>query len=178
MTTADCSPTLMTWRLAELAQQQDLSSKSDKAIGKAAKKYGYDASAFENAMTQAGSKYKLDPNLLVGLASRESSLNPFQKNGGLFQIQDPASYGLSASDIYSFQAQIPAAAKTLSGNIQSFGGNIDLGIASWTLGSGGTRHLFSSGGMDSVRSAWLDRNHHDYGQVGPNYIDVIEAFAH
>jgi hypothetical protein len=48
-----------------LAQQQSLSSKSDKAIDKAAKKYGYDASAFENAMTQSGSKYKLDPNLLV-----------------------------------------------------------------------------------------------------------------
>jgi hypothetical protein len=80
--------------------------------------------------------------------------------------------------VYSFQAQIPAAAKTLSSNIQAFGGNTDLGIASWTLGLGGTRKLFSGGGMNSVRNAWLDRNHHDYGQVGSNYIDVIEAFAH
>ena len=160
------------------AQQQGLSSKSDKAIDKAANKYGYDASTFKNAMTQAGNKYKLDPNLLVGLGMRESSLNPFAMNGGLFQIQDPTSYGLSTSDIYRFQAQIPAAAKVLSGEIQSFGGNVDLGIASWTLGVGETRHLFTSGGMNSVRSAWLDRNHHDYGQVGPNYIDVIQAFAH
>ena len=56
------------------------------------------------------------------------------------------------------------------------GGNVDLGIASWTLGVGGTRHLFSTGGMQAVRSAWLDRNHHDYGQVGPNYVDLIKGF--
>src|SRR3954454_8068085 len=31
---------------------------------------------------------------------------------------------------------------------------------------GGTQRLFSTGGMQSVRSAWLDRNHHDYGTVG------------
>ena len=157
---------------------QGLSSKSHNAIRNAAEEYAYNAAKFEYAITQASTRYTLNPNLLVGLAARESSLDPYKPNGGLFQIQDPSSYGLSAGELYSFQAQIPAAAKVLSSRIQSFGGSIDLGIASWTLGLGGARTLFSSGGMDSVRNAWLDRDHHDYGQVGPNYVDSIKAFAH
>ena len=89
-------------------------------------------------MTQAGNKYKLDPNLLVGLGMRESSLNPSQSNGGLFQIQDPKAYGIDPKDIGNFGVQIPAAAANLSGNISHFYGNVDLGIAAWMLGRGGT----------------------------------------
>jgi hypothetical protein len=127
-------PVAQTTQTGQTAQQQGLSSKSDKAIDKAAKKYGYDASTFKDAMTQAGNKYKLDPNLLVGLGMRESSLNPSQSNGGLFQIQDPKAYGIDPKDIGIFEVQIPAAAANLSGNISHFNGNIDLGIAAWTLG--------------------------------------------
>ena len=156
-------------------QQQGLSSKSGKAIDKASKKYGYDASAFKAAMTQAGSKYKLNPNLLVGLGMRESSLNPSQSNGGLFQIQDPKAYGIDPKDIGNFEVQIPAAAAFLSGNISHFNGNVDLGVAAWTLGRGGTSHFFNEGGMPAVRGALLSAKHPDYGTVG-GYIDFITSF--
>jgi RHS repeat-associated protein len=163
-----------TWR-SQKAQQQGLSSKSGKAIDKASKKYGYDASAFKAAMTQAGSKYKLNPNLLVGLGMRESSLNPSQSNGGLFQIQDPKAYGIDPKDLGNFEVQIPAAAAFLSGNISHFNGNIDLGVAAWTLGRGGTSHFFNEGGMPAVRGALLSAKHPDYGTVG-GYIDFITSF--
>ena len=159
----------------DTAQQQGLSSKSGKAIDKASKKYGYDASAFKAAMTQAGSKYKLNPNLLVGLGMRESSLNPSQSNGGLFQIQDPKAYGIDPKDIGNFEVQIPAAAAFLSGNISHFNGNVDLGVAAWTLGRGGTSHFFNEGGMPAVRGALLSAKHPDYGTVG-GYVDFITSF--
>lgn len=157
-------------------QQNGLSAKSHEAIGTASATFHYDVSAFIAALLAAGSKYKIDPNLLEGLGYPESSLNPSAKNGGLLQIQDPKAYGIAPGNIGSFGVQIPAAARVLSDNIGAFHGNVDLGIASWTLGVGGTRHLFSSGAMQAVRSAWLDRNHHDYGQVGPNYVDLIKGF--
>ncbi|QMV20115.1 hypothetical protein GOB94_16605 [Granulicella sp. 5B5] len=163
------------WQMSLMAQQQGLSSKSGKAIDKAAKKYGYDASVFKAAMTQAGSQYKLNPNLLVGLGMRESSLNPSQPNGGLFQIQDPKAYGIDPKDIGNFEVQIPAAAAFLSGNISHFNGNVDLGVAAWTLGRGGTSHFFNEGGMPAVRGALLSAKHPDYGTVG-GYIDFITSF--
>jgi len=160
------------------AQQQGLTTQSQNAIGSAAAKYHYDAKTFTAALLGAAGKNGVDPNILVGLGYRESSLNPSAKNGGLFQIQDPSAYGIKPGDIGSFAAQLPAAANVLSSNIKAFHGNVDLGIASWTLGVGGTRHLFSTGGMQAVRSAWLDRNHHDYGTVGPDYVDIIDKFEH
>ena len=160
------------------AQQQGLTTQSQNAIGSAAAKYHYDAKTFTSALLAAAGKNGVDPNILVGLGYRESSLNPSAKNGGLFQIQDPSAYGIKPGDIGSFAAQLPAAAGVLSNNIKAFHGNVDLGIASWTLGVGGTRHLFSTGGMQAVRSAWLDRNHHDYGTVGPDYVDIIDKFEH
>ena len=115
----------------------------------------------------------------MGLAFRESSLNPYAEHGGLFQIQDPSAYGIASEDIGKFDVQLPAAAKALASNIKSFNGMVDPGIASWTLGVGETRRLLSSsGGMDAVRNAWLDRQHHDYGQVGPDYVDIIGKFEH
>ncbi len=157
-------------------EQYGLTIMSKNAIGVAAARYHYDASAFIASLLAAGAANEIDPNILVGLGFRESRLNPSDKHGGLFQIQYPKDYGIAPGDIGKFEVQIPSAAKALSGNIRAFHGNVDLGIASWTLGVSGTQHLFSSGGMQAVRNAWLDRTHHDYGQVGPQYIDLIKQF--
>ncbi|MGH9615678.1 MAG: hypothetical protein ACRD28_02970, partial [Acidobacteriaceae bacterium] len=157
---------------------QSLSTMSLQAIEKAANYYHYDVTDFENTMTGSGARNGIDPNMLVGLAYKESSLDPFSTNGGLFQIQPSRAkdLGIAAGGIANFHVQIPKVAAALSSAISTLHGNLDLGIASWTLGVRGTQKLFSSGGMQSVRGAWLDRNHHNFGQVGPNYIDVVKGF--
>ena len=94
----------------------------------------------------------------------------------MFQIQYPSAYGVKPEEIGSFSAQLPAAASVLSSRIKTFNGNVDLGIASWTLGVRGTQRLFSSGGMQAVRGALLNRYHPGWGTVGPNYIDVVKSF--
>ena len=159
-------------------EQQQLSSQSTQAIQQAAKKYGYNAAAFEKAIRAAAAKYGINPNVLVGLASKESSLNPGAPNGGLFQIQPGRAkdLGIATKDIGSADVQIPKVAAALSGALTTFHGSQDLAVASWTLGVGGTRRLFSSGGMQAVRGALLDRNHPSYGRVGPNYIDIVNSF--
>ncbi len=153
-----------------------LSSKSLKAIGSAAKKYKFKAWRFEEDL--AGQADKIDPNILVGLGYKESSLDPSANNGGLFQIQPTLAkqLGIDGKDIGNFDVQITAVGSALSGDVKTFGGNLDLGIASWTLGVSGTQKLYGAGGMDSVRDALLSTRHPEYGSVGPNYIDPIESF--
>ncbi len=158
--------------------QQQLSSQSIQAIQQAAKQYGYNAAAFESAITAAATKSGINPNVLVGLGYKESSINPAAPHGGLFQIQPGRAkdLGISPKDIGSAAVQIPKVAGALAGAIRTFHGNVDLGIASWTLGVAGTQRLFSSGGMQSVRGALLDRGHPGYGTVGANYIDIVKRF--
>jgi hypothetical protein len=162
----------------QITAQQQLSSQSTQQIEQAAKQYGYNAADFEKAITAAAGKSGVNPNILVGLAYKESSLNPSAPHGGLFQIQPGRAkdLGIAAGDIGSAAAQIPKVAGALAGAIKVFHGNADLGIASWTLGVAGTQRLFSSGGMQAVRGALLDRGHPGYGTVGPNYIDVVKRF--
>ncbi|HVA55080.1 MAG TPA: RHS repeat-associated core domain-containing protein [Gammaproteobacteria bacterium] len=158
--------------------KRSLSSKSEEAIESAAKKHGYDAIAFENAITGSAAKNKINPNLLVGLAYKGSTLNPDAGNGGLFQIQPrlQKDLGISDNDLKNYRSVIPKVATALSNAIKTFHGNVDLGVASWTLGVGGTRRLYSEGGISEVRNALLDKNHPDWGRVGPQYIDVVKRY--
>jgi RHS repeat-associated protein len=135
--------------------QNQLSRQSDEAIKQAATRYGYDAATFEKAITTAAAKYGINPNILVGLAYKESSLNPGAPHGGLFQIQPGRAkdLGIAATDIGSAAVQIVKVAGALAGAIKTFNGNVDLGIASWTHGAKGTQRLFSSGGMQAVSGA-------------------------
>ena len=162
------------------AQAQNLSDKSEKAILKS-NLTGEQAIAFENAVLSAGKEKGVDPNILVGLAQRESNLNPDAVNGtakGLYQIMPgrQKDLGLSNQDLNNIGKVVSAVAGSLAGAIKTFNGDSKLAIASWTLGVGGTRHLFSSGGMEGVRNALLDRGHPEYGRVGPNYIDPVSSF--
>ncbi len=64
--------------------------------------------------------------------------------------------------------------RRLAKNISRFGGNLDLGIAAWTLGDGGANKALQRGGMNAVRDALLSAKRPDYGTVG-GYIDFIES---
>jgi RHS repeat-associated protein len=155
-----------------------LSDKSTAAVEASASLYHFNAKNFEASAILAGLHSGVDPNLLVGLAHKESTINPYAGHGGLFQLQ-PAlrkQLGISVAEVHKFQIQLPKVAGALSGAIEMFGGNVDLGIASWTLGTGGTQRAYRSGGMEAVRARLLSRRHPEYGTVGPNYIDPIKSF--
>jgi len=155
-----------------------LSEKSINMIEQQAKKFGYKASDFEKTIVNAADKAHIDPNVLVGMGFKESSLNPFRGNGGLFQIQPALAkdLGIAAKDISKYSVQIPKVANVLSTRINTFHGNQDLAIASWTMGVHGTEKLYASGGMQAVRSAELIRGAPNGPKVGTNYIDVVNSF--
>jgi len=136
---------------------------------------------FEDAALAAGTKYNLDPNILVGLAQKESSLDPTVVNGtakGLFQITPArqADLGLSNANLSNIKTVVNAVAGSLASAVKTFGGNSSLAIASWTVGVGGTRAAFKTGGVQGVRNLLLDKKNPSYGRVGPNYIDIVTSF--
>lgn len=156
-----------------------LSPASEKAIDDAAKRGNFHAAQFKKDIVSAASASGVDPNLLVGLAMRESSLNPSKNAGsarGLFQITPPRQKDLGIPDreIDSYQAQIPKVAAALGHAMRTFHGNADLAIASWTLGTTGAQRLYTTGGMSAVRGALLDKPHPEYGRVGPDYVDRVK----
>lgn len=86
------------------APAQNLSDKSEKAILNS-NLTGEQAGAFESAVKATGSADGINPNALVGIAFKESSLNPAAQSptstaSGLFGLTDniKSTYGLSASD--------------------------------------------------------------------------------
>jgi len=164
---------------AEHNAQDQLTHMSRQAIIRASKQFHFDAVDFEETVVAAGSNAQVDPNVLVGLGYRESSLNPSAENGGLYQLQGSMlkDLGISSKDIDNYHVQIPGVAGKMASNISYFSGSLDLGIAAWTLGTHGTEKLLNFGGMRSVRSALLSRAHPEYGEVGEDYIDMIESFV-
>jgi len=85
----------------------------------------------EYTFLHEGHKAGIDPNLLVGLANRESSLNPSAVNGdarGIFQTRPSrqADLGISNLDIFNSHVQIQAVSGAMATALNSFSGNRDL----------------------------------------------------
>jgi RHS repeat-associated protein len=161
--------------------QHQLSDKSKAAINTAMRNDPGAALLWGYTFLQAGAKNGVDPNLLVGLAVKESSLNPHEVVGdakGMFQITPgrQTDLGLSNHDLFNPNVVVNAVAASLASATKTFNGNAGLALASWTVGVAGTRAAFQAHGMAGVRSLLLDRAHPSYGRVGKQYIDFIRSF--
>jgi hypothetical protein len=141
--------------------------------------------AFRNAVIAAADRHGLDPNLLVGLAQRESRLNPTispdHQARGLFQIRHPRQQDLGVSDatINSVDDIVEPVADYLSKSLRTFGGNTDLTIGSWNRGVRGMSKINNNEGMPGVRNTVIFANPKKHSQdlLGRDYIDKVKAFS-
>lgn len=141
--------------------------------------------AFTNAVITAASRHGLDPNLLVGLAQEESSLNPENSPDnqarGLFQIRHPRQQDLGVSDdtIKSVDNIVEPVADYLSKSVQRLGGNTDLAIGSWNRGVSGIRRIDNGGGAQGVRDLviYTDPKTHKQTLLGRDYIDKVKSYS-
>jgi RHS repeat-associated protein len=170
----------------DAAQQatQPLSDASERAIQNSPLT-GTQAGAFEKAVTSAGAANLVNPNTLVGLASKESCINPNAVTGdarGIFQIRPGQQSFLKLTDeqVTSVTGAVPAVANYFGHYTQLFsdrkGADVgeSLAIASWTMGVQHTLNVFNKGGMQAVRDTSLgDPQNH---RVGDDYIDYVQSF--
>ena len=140
------------------------------------------ASAFEGAVSNAGAANLINPNLLVGLAYKESSLDPTAVNDGargLYQIRRKRQQdlGLSDADVTSVDAVVDPVAKYLSHTSSVLGGNIDLTLGSWRQGIKGISQL-NAKGPNAVSDFVISPAAHGRPAqlLGKDYIDVIKSY--
>lgn len=140
------------------------------------------ASAFEGAVSNAGAANLINPNLLVGLAYKESSLDPTAVNDGargLYQIRRKRQQdlGLSDADVTSVDAVVDPVAKYLSHTSSVLGGNIDLTLGSWRQGIKGIPQL-NAKGPNAVSDFVISPAAHGRPAqlLGKDYIDVIKSY--
>jgi RHS repeat-associated protein len=163
------------------AQQPGLSQASENAIQNSPMTAAQSV-AFENAVTSAGQANGVNPNLLVGLADKESSLDPSANNDGargLYQIRGPRQkdLGLTDAQVSSVDAVVGPVAKYLSHSSTVLSGNMDLTIGSWEQGLHGIQRL-NAQGPNAVRDLVIVPAAHGRPArtLGKDYIDVVKSF--
>ena len=147
----------------------------------------------KDAFRQAAKGTGLDVNLLVGLAKRESDLNPAVPPNpvgakGLYQLRPPRQQdlGIADADINKYEIQIPKVAAEVRKAVDRYHGNIDLAIASWALGdrklqSHLSQQALATGNpsppeMQKVRNLLLYANQPNGPRLGPDYIDFVKQY--
>ncbi len=113
----------------------------------------------------AGAMFLLKPWVLVASSSRASWLSC----ATLCKT-------FSEEDVFDYRVQIPKIAEALRKAVDHYNGNLDLAIASWTLGDRKLRQHLNREGAESIRKLLLDSQHPEQGRLGPNYIDFVKPF--
>ncbi len=166
------------------------SARSERAIQQAATNgYIHDVDDFKARILHAAAESHVSPNLLVGLAERESSLDPKRVNEigakGLFQLL-PArqkDLGIVGDDVFDYKLVIPKVAGALREALDRYQGNIDLALASWPLGDSKLQdHLRQAEqrGQDPIqriRSLLLYRDNPKGPRLGNDYIDFVTRYV-
>ena len=171
-------------------QAQTLSAASEQAIlnsNLTAKQ----AIAFEDAVIGAGAKTGVDPNILVGMAFKESSLGTNMnakgaakglygvEKGQMKQLNKMFKLGLTTSDLTSLSASSMAKVSLgVASYVQHYAGiysngtdprGIDVGISAWRVGIGQTRANIRAGNF------WDYVDPHLHESVA-HYVDAVESF--
>lgn len=112
-----------------------------------------------NAITDiirgASERHGVDPDVMLRLAQRESSLNPSAKNpkssaGGLFQFIDGTWNQYGRGDKFDPAANADAAARMMRDNLDRFGGNYDAALAAHHVGPGKALEALRNPGVGDV----------------------------
>ena len=111
--------------------------------------------AITDIIRSASERHGVDPDVMLRLAQRESSLNPAAKNpkssaGGLFQFIDGTWNQYGRGDKFDPAANADAAARMMRDNLDRFGGNYDAALAAHHVGPGKALDALRNPGIGDV----------------------------
>lgn len=117
----------------------------------------------ESMVRAKADEYGIDPDVFVGLALRESGMNPGAKNpgssaGGLFQFIDGTWKSYGKGDKFDPEANADAAARMFKENLSRFGGDTRLALAAHHVGPGKAERALTDsrvGDKDVSTQKWL-----------------------
>ena len=96
--------------------------------------------AYNDAIAEAASLYKLDPNLIRAIIRAESAFNPFAVSRagaqGLMQLMPDVAEELNVFDPFDPRQNIFGGARYLRLLLDRHGGNLNLAVASYNAGPG------------------------------------------
>jgi soluble lytic murein transglycosylase-like protein len=99
--------------------------------------------AYNDAIAEAASRYKLDPTLIRAIIRAESAFNPFAVSDagaqGLMQLMPDVANELDVGDPFNPRENILGGSKYLKDLLDSHHGNIDLAVASYNAGPGAVK---------------------------------------
>jgi len=100
---------------------------------------------YKHLIETKAKKYGLDPNLLAGLIRQESNFNPYAVSYagamGLGQLMPETARYLGVKDPFNASQNLDAAAKYLKEQLDTFGGNVNKGLAAYNAGPGAVKRF-------------------------------------
>jgi soluble lytic murein transglycosylase-like protein len=96
--------------------------------------------AYNDAIAEAASRYRLDPNLIRAIIHAESAFNPFAVSSagalGLMQLMPEVAEELDVLDPFDPRQNILGGSRYLRDLLDRHHGNVDLAVASYNAGPG------------------------------------------
>jgi soluble lytic murein transglycosylase-like protein len=96
--------------------------------------------AYDDAIAEAASRYRLDPNLIRAIIHAESAFNPFAVSSagalGLMQLMPEVAEELDVLDPFDPRQNILGGSRYLRDLLDRHHGNVDLAVASYNAGPG------------------------------------------
>jgi len=90
------------------------------------------------AIHDASSKYRVDPNLIAAVAFRESAFNSsaVSRRGaqGIMQLMPKTAHALGVDNAFDARQNVFGGTKYIASLLQRFGGNIELALAAYNAG--------------------------------------------
>ena len=96
--------------------------------------------AYNDAIAEAATRYKLDPNLIRAIIHTESAFNPFAVSSagalGLMQLMPDLAEELNVANPFDPRENILAGSRYLRDLLDLHHGNVNLAVASYNAGPG------------------------------------------
>lgn len=121
---------------------------------------------FDDIIKEKAAKYSVNENLIKAVIKAESGFNPNAVSScgaqGLMQLMPATAAGLNVTNSFDPEQNIDAGVRLLKGQINQFGGNVKMALASYNCGPNRVKSLNITNLDDPAQLAKLPKETQNY----------------